>query len=82
MKSAVHEVRSYADVDTLVADADVESIAPNRAAGATTDQDSPDFSWMQTLGVTSPFDGTGIGVVVIDSGVTPSFELADSSGKH
>ncbi|HEY3742088.1 MAG TPA: S8 family peptidase [Bryobacteraceae bacterium] len=85
IRSAVYEIRGQDDLQALAADPDVEYIAPDRAISSTAYSGPPDYAWMQTLGITSTFgtaafDGTGIGVAVIDSGVNPSIEFQDA--KH
>jgi serine protease AprX len=83
IRSAVYEVRSQEDLQLFAADPDVQYVAPDRAVSGTKYQGPPDYAWMQTLGVTStfgtaPFDGTGIGVAIIDSGVNASADFQDS----
>ena len=58
----------------LADDPDVEYISPDRPVQATAFSGTPDYGWMTVIDATSisatlPYDGTGIGVAVIDSGI-------------
>ncbi len=74
----------------LANDPEVEHISLDHALHATgaTLPSTPDYGWMTVLGVSSPiatlpWDGTGIGVAVIDSGIAGSPpDLKDTSGKN
>jgi serine protease AprX len=75
------------DVALLSADPDVEYIGPDHQLKASATTFSPDYGWMTALRATSPsatlsWDGTGIGVAVIDSGVNATNDLQNSSGKN
>ena len=59
----------------LARDPDVEFIHPNRAVQASDFSGTVDYGWMSALGLTASgqtlaWDGTGIGVAVIDSGIS------------
>ena len=74
------------DLNLLSADPDVEYIGPDHKLQATATTLAPDYGWMTALGVSSitatlPWDGTGIGIAVIDSGVNSSADLQDSKGR-
>jgi len=74
------------DVDFLAADPDVQYLAPDRQIFPTGFNGTPDYGWMTALNVTDPdaqlpYDGTGIGIAVIDSGITANDDLLDASGR-
>src|SRR5579872_5657259 len=63
------------DLAALAADPDVEAVLPDHDVAITTSNIVPDYGWLTVLGLNSrtatfPYDGTGIGVAVIDSGIT------------
>jgi serine protease AprX len=77
---------SRRDLMLLATDPDVEYIAPDRQIRATAFSGGPDFGWMTIAGVTAnygslPYDGTNIGIAIIDSGVNPNDDLNDAKGK-
>ena len=69
------------DLALLAGDPEVEYIGPDHEIRATaTLPSTPDYGWMTVLGVTSPtatlpWDGTGIGVAVIDSGLRAAHRI-------
>src|SRR5579871_4213624 len=77
------------DLDLLAADPDVEYIGLDHEIRATSSAllpSTPDYGWMTVLGVSSPtasvsYDGTGVGVAVIDSGLPDNTnDLQDAEG--
>ena len=65
---------SRRDLELLAADSEVEYIAPDRQVQATAFSGTEDYGWMAVTGIYSPtgslpYDGTGIAVAVIDSGI-------------
>src|SRR5581483_10541185 len=76
------------DLELLKSDPDVEYMSFDHPVAATSTLPplSPDYGWMVALDLSSitatvPYDGTGIGVAVIDSGVTVSSDLQTTAGK-
>ena len=88
VRSDVYRLHSR-DYDLLAADPEIEYIGLDhklQATGTTLPTLAPDYGWMGVLGATSistslPWDGAGIGVAVIDSGINPNTDLQDSTGK-
>jgi serine protease AprX len=75
-------------LERLADDPDVEFVSPDRPVQATAFSGTPDYGWMTAMDATSssvtlPYDGTGIGVAVIDSGIWSSKQqdLNDRNGK-
>jgi len=74
------------DLTVLAGDPEIEYIGADHALHATaTLPSTPDYGWMTALGVgsitaTTPYDGTGVAVAVIDSGLDTSADLNDSQG--
>ena len=75
-------------IERLADDPDVEFVSPDRPVQATAFSGTPDYGWMTVMDATSssatlPYDGTGIGVAVIDSGIWSGKQqdLNDSNGK-
>ena len=80
-------------LEELANDPEVEFISPDHKLAATdwgggdswdSTVSTPDYGWMSLLGLTSPnaeaaYDGTGIGVAVIDSGIYSRRRLAERS---
>jgi hypothetical protein len=69
---------SRRDLALLAADPEVEYIVPDRQVQATAFSGTLDYGWMAVTGIYSPtgslpYDGTGIGVAVIDSGLLERF---------
>src|SRR6266478_5098263 len=69
-----------AALEELANDPDVAFINPDRKITATSTV-SIDYSWMSLLGLTSPsakaaYDGKGVSVAIIDSGIFPNDDLA------
>jgi serine protease AprX len=65
----------------LAMDPDVEFIHPNRRVAASDFSGTVDYGWMSTVGFTSnwqtlAWDGTGISVAVIDSGISNHPDLS------
>jgi serine protease AprX len=76
-----HYTVPAAALQSLANDPSVASIHPDRKLAATTTSiNTIDYGWMDMLGLNSPsakaaYDGTGIGVAVIDSGINSSSDL-------
>ena len=70
----------------LADDPNVEFVAPDSALSATTFTGGPDYGWMTALDIAStfgtlPYDGTGIGVAILDSGLRAGQDgLQNSTG--
>ncbi|MBS1875048.1 MAG: S8 family peptidase [Acidobacteria bacterium] len=67
-------------LEELAADPDVEFIHPDRPLKAADFNGKMDYGWMTVTGITSPtgklpYDGSGVGVAIIDSGITGSSDL-------
>src|SRR5512132_1568071 len=65
---------SRRDLELLAADPEVEYIEPDRQVQATAFSGTEDYGWMAVTGIylptgSLPYDGTGIAVAVIDSGI-------------
>jgi hypothetical protein len=79
-----------ADYAALAAEPEIAYIGEDHAISATGNPlpSTPDYGWMVALGVTSPFqtlpyDGTGIGVAVIDSGIAAGAQdLQNATGQN
>ena len=88
IRSAVFSAKAR-DLALLAADPDVEFIAPDRvvqATGNTSFTGGADYGWMTVTGLstptaTLPYDGTGVAVAVLDSGMDDKEDLKGSSGK-
>ena len=92
-KSSLSLVRAHVysvnarDLSLLSSDPEVAYIGLDHKLQATATTLAPDYGWMGVLGATSisatlPWDGSGIGVAVIDSGIDASADLQNSSGKN
>ena len=86
--SAAHYSIPAGQLYALRGDPEIVHISPNHALYATATLPSkPDYGWLTVAGATSaatklPYDGTGIGVAVIDSGITDNVtDLNDTAGK-
>jgi len=70
----------------LAEDPNVEYIAPDSPVHATTFTGGPDYGWMTALDITNNFgtaayDGTGVGVAILDSGLRAAQDqLQNSAG--
>ncbi len=78
--NAGHYQLTNAQLTQFANDPDVEAIHPNREVRSTAFNGKMDYAWMSLLNAASPntsvrYDGTGIGVALIDSGVDTSSEL-------
>jgi serine protease AprX len=78
---AVHYRIPAASLAALASDPDIEFIHPNRPVAASDFSGTVDYGWMSTLGFTSntqtsPWTGEGIGVAVIDSGISNHPDIA------
>jgi len=81
--SGLYEMEAGSAVD-LASDPDVRSVHLNRAVYATAPRMGIDYSWGTTLNSTNPnlpFDGTGIGIAILDSGVYDHRDLQDALGQ-
>ena len=84
---AAHYSITAQQLEQLSEDPDVLHISPDHELRATaTTPTIPDYGWMTALGISSPtatlpWDGTGISVAVIDSGINTSSDLQDANGK-
>jgi subtilisin family serine protease len=73
-------------VDLIAADPDVVFVSPDRPVHATAFSGTADYGWMTALDLatntaTLPWDGAGIGVAVIDSGITGGLnDFKDANG--
>src|SRR5579884_1875025 len=86
--SHVYSVRG-SDLEALAADPNVESVEPDRSVRATSTSfvGGADYGWMTVLGLSSttatlPYDGTGIGVAIVDSGIIDADDLKDAYGHN
>ncbi len=63
-------------------DPDVESVQPDRPVTATAFSGGPDYGWVAAFNTSRPagFDGTGIGVAVLDSGIDDREDFKDPKG--
>jgi serine protease AprX len=69
----------------LADDPEVEFISPDRPVRGTAFTGTADYGWVTALSLTSsnaslPYDGTGIAVAVIDSGIKDSEDLQATAG--
>jgi serine protease AprX len=81
--SGFYEMEAGSAVD-LASDPDVRSVHLNRAVYATAPRMGIDYSWGTTLNSTNPnlpFDGTGIGIAILDSGIYDHRDLQDALGQ-
>ena len=73
-------------IDRLADDPDVEFVSPDRPLAASTFGGTPDYGWMTVTGLSSmtgslPYDGAGIGIAVLDSGLAESPDLRSAQGR-
>ena len=85
IESSLMSVRG-GDLSLLATDPSVESITLDRPLQATAFSSTADYGWLGVLGLTDPtasfsLTGQGIGVAVVDSGISPHADLVDRSGK-
>ena len=84
IRSSAMTVKSE-QVARLAGDLNVEYIAPDSTVNATTFAGGADYGWMTALDITQtfgtlPYDGTGVGVAVVDTGLQTKQELNTSAG--
>src|ERR1700730_15370263 len=70
----------------LATDPNVERIVPDQEVTTTDFSGTKDFGWMTVLDVANtstpfPYNGAGIAVAIVDSGVNPVEDLQGSSGR-
>ncbi len=74
------------DLAALANDQDVESVAEDHVVRGTTFNGSADYGWVTALGAaaysSTAYDGTGIGIAVIDSGIDDDEDLKDAKGHN
>ena len=75
------------DLGALAARPEVEEVFPDNPVAATAFSGTIDYGRMAVLGLTSstqafPYDGTGVGVAVIDSGISHTADLTGTSGQN
>src|SRR5437763_7329415 len=85
IKAGAYTVRAAA-LESLADDADVVFIAPDLPVSATTFNGGPDWATATVLGLNSsfaslPYDGAGIGVAILDSGINGVDDLINAQGK-
>ena len=73
------------ELAALAADPDVEFIHKDHPLHATAFTGTADYGWMTAINAISPtatlpYDGTGIGVAILDSGIDEDYDLKDSKG--
>ena len=71
----------------LASNPQIESIHEDHIVRAATFTGTTDFGWMTALNVPSsaatfPYDGTGIGVAILDSGIDDDDDLKDVKGHN
>lgn len=76
-----------AELGSLANDPDVDYISPDRVLNSTAFNGMPDYGWMTVSGITVatgtlPYDGTGIGIALLDSGINDREDLKDASGHN
>lgn len=81
-----HYSMPAAKLQALADDPEVEFIHPDREVTGTAFAGKVDYRWMTATGTSSihgslPYDGTGIGVAIIDSGMDPHEDFKDDAGK-
>jgi len=79
--NSAHYTVPAASLAELANDPDVVFINPDRKVSATAAAVNPDYGWMGVLQVTNPsdrgpYDGSDIGVAVIDSGIASDRDLS------
>lgn len=75
------------DIAAIAARPEVEAVLPDNTVSATAFSGSPDYGWMSVLGLTSntatlSYDGTGVGVAIIDSGLSMDPDFITSNVVH
>src|SRR5450631_1278350 len=86
VRSSVFTMKAK-DIEQLADDPNVETIAPDQPVTASTFVGGPDYGWMTALDISNSFgtlayDGKGIGVALLDSGLDSSrVDLLNSSAQ-
>jgi serine protease AprX len=82
IRAGLYEIEAGSARD-LASDPDVRSVHPNRSVYATAVTMRPDFGWAAALdsqNLNVPFNGTGIGIAMVDSGIVDREDLMDARG--
>ena len=78
---------NQAELASLANDPDVDYIAPDRPLKSTAFSGTPDYGWMTVSGITFatgtlPYDGSGIGIALLDSGINDREDLKNAGGHN